>query len=84
MSEARPAVDPGSGTPSGRNIRLARSGLAWLIVFEGVNDIGVARAPAAPRNLLPAYDVGDHLHLNPAGYKALAEAVPAGPLRRPG
>ncbi|MEU5866366.1 GDSL-type esterase/lipase family protein [Nonomuraea sp. NPDC047529] len=141
---------------------LARSGLAWLIVFEGVNDIGTApatqaaqrqvaddliaaydqivtrahardlrvygatltpfggntsyddpgghreaarqqlnewirtsgtfdavidldraaRDPAAPRNLLPAYDVGDHLHLNPAGYKALAEAVPPGLLRR--
>ncbi|GGT40919.1 SGNH/GDSL hydrolase family protein [Nonomuraea spiralis] len=141
---------------------LAQSGLAWLIVFEGVNDIGTApateaaqqqvaddliaaydqivtrahaqdlrvygatltpfggntsyddpgglreaarqrvnewirtsgtfdavidfdraaRDPAAPRALLPAYDVGDHLHLNPAGYRALAEAVPPGLLRR--
>ncbi|TDV55010.1 SGNH/GDSL hydrolase family protein [Actinophytocola oryzae] len=34
------------------------------------------RDPAAPRNILPAYDVGDHLHLNPTGYKAMADAVP--------
>jgi lysophospholipase L1-like esterase len=35
------------------------------------------RDPAAPRNLLPAYDTGDHLHLNPTGYRAMADAVPA-------
>ncbi len=135
---------------------LAQSGIAWLIVFEGVNDIGTAdptpaaqqqvvsqliaayqqiitrvhtdgirvygatitpfggntgyddpggyreaarqavntwirtshsfdavldfdrivRDPAQPRNLLPAFDVGDHLHLDPAGYRALGNAVP--------
>lgn len=36
-----------------------------------------ARDPANPTSLLPALDVGDHLHLNPAGYRALADAVPA-------
>jgi lysophospholipase L1-like esterase len=36
----------------------------------------VARDPAHPAQLLPAYDTGDHLHLNPAGYRALGEAVP--------
>ncbi|MGP3913469.1 SGNH/GDSL hydrolase family protein [Nonomuraea sp. 10N515B] len=135
---------------------LARSGAAWLIVFEGVNDIGTASAtqdaqkkvadeliaaydqiivraqardlavygatltpfggnsyddaqglrdatrqavndwirtsgrfdavidfdravrdPADPRRLLTSYDVGDGLHLSPAGYQALAHAVPA-------
>jgi lysophospholipase L1-like esterase len=25
--------------------------------------------------MLPAYDVGDHLHPNDAGYKAMADAV---------
>jgi lysophospholipase L1-like esterase len=46
--------------------------------FDAVIDFDrVARDPAAPRQLLPAYDVGDHLHLNPVGYHALAEAVPA-------
>ena len=45
--------------------------------FDAVIDFDAAvRDPANPRQLLPAFDVGDHLHLNPAGYRALAEAVP--------
>jgi lysophospholipase L1-like esterase len=46
--------------------------------FEAVIDFDRAtRDPANPRQLLPAYDTGDHLHLNPTGYKAIADAVPA-------
>jgi lysophospholipase L1-like esterase len=46
--------------------------------FDAVIDFDkVVRDPAAPRNLLPAYDTGDHLHLNPTGYRAMADAVPA-------
>jgi lysophospholipase L1-like esterase len=46
--------------------------------FDAVLDFDrVARDPAAPARLLPAYDVGDHLHLNPAGYRALGASVPA-------
>jgi lysophospholipase L1-like esterase len=46
--------------------------------FDAVVDFDqAARDPANPRQLLPAYDTGDHLHLNPTGYKALADAVPA-------
>jgi lysophospholipase L1-like esterase len=46
--------------------------------FDAVIDFDKAvRDPAVPRQLLPAYDVGDHLHLNPTGYRALADAVPA-------
>jgi lysophospholipase L1-like esterase len=45
--------------------------------FDAVIDFDKAvRDPAAPRQLLPAYDVGDHLHLNPTGYGAMAAAVP--------
>ncbi len=45
--------------------------------FDAVLDFDRAsRDPAQPRQLLPALDVGDHLHLNPAGYKVLADAVP--------
>jgi lysophospholipase L1-like esterase len=45
--------------------------------FDGVADFDAAvRDPAAPRQLDPLYDTGDHLHLNPAGYQALAAAVP--------
>lgn len=46
--------------------------------FDAVIDFDKAvRDPATPRQLLPAYDVGDHLHLNPTGYKAMADAIPA-------
>jgi lysophospholipase L1-like esterase len=46
-------------------------------IFDGVAGFDAAvRDPAAPRNLNPAYDTGDHLHMNPAGYAALAAAVP--------
>jgi len=34
------------------------------------------RDPADPARLLPAYDSGDHLHPNDAGYAAMAQAVP--------
>jgi lysophospholipase L1-like esterase len=46
--------------------------------FDAVIDFDAAvRDPAAPRQLSPAYDVGDHLHLNPTGYGVLAAAVPS-------
>lgn len=123
---------------------LSQSGVRWLIVFEGVNDIGggtsaqsltnayaqfvdkaharnlraygatitpfggngyytpaheavrqavntwirtsgkldavidfdaVVRNPVTLTNLLSAYDTGDGLHLNPAGYRAMADSI---------
>ncbi|MFY1671171.1 GDSL-type esterase/lipase family protein [Plantactinospora sp. WMMB334] len=46
--------------------------------FDAVIDFDLAvRDPARPRHLLPVADTGDHLHLNPAGYRLLADAVPA-------
>ena len=46
-------------------------------LFDAVIDFdAAARDRAAPRRLNPAYDTGDHLHMNPAGYGALARAVP--------
>ncbi len=54
---------------------------AWIRTsgrFDAVVDFDrAARDPQNPRQLLPAFDVGDHLHLNPTGYKALADTVPA-------
>jgi len=51
--------------------------------FDAVIDFDLAvRDPQNPRQLLPAYDVGDHLHLNPSGYLALANAVPAALFRQ--
>jgi lysophospholipase L1-like esterase len=44
--------------------------------FDGVVDFDQAiRDPAAPEKMLPAYDSGDHLHPNSAGYNAMAQAV---------
>jgi lysophospholipase L1-like esterase len=48
-----------------------------------VVDLDLAvRAPQQPRRLLPAYDEGDHLHLNPAGYQRMADAGPVRLFRR--
>ncbi|MDW7980304.1 MAG: SGNH/GDSL hydrolase family protein [Verrucomicrobiales bacterium] len=45
-------------------------------VYDSVIDFdAVVRDPANPERLLPAYDTGDHLHLSPAGYKAMADAI---------
>jgi lysophospholipase L1-like esterase len=45
--------------------------------FDDVVDFDLAvRDPDDPRRLAFAYDLGDHLHLNPLGYQALADAVP--------
>ncbi|MFI5892383.1 SGNH/GDSL hydrolase family protein [Actinoplanes sp. NPDC051513] len=67
--------DPGGLREESRqavNARLRRGRL-----FDEIVDFDVAaRDPAVPRQLNPAYDTGDHLHLNPTGYGALAAAVP--------
>ncbi len=53
---------------------------AWIRTpghFDAIVDFDKAvRDPANPDRLLPAYDSGDHLHLSPAGYRAMADAVP--------
>jgi lysophospholipase L1-like esterase len=44
--------------------------------FDGVIDFDAAvRNPANPLQLLPAYDSGDHLHPNDAGYQAMADVI---------
>jgi len=45
--------------------------------FDAVVDLDrVTRDPQHPDRLLPAFDCGDHLHPSPAGYRAMAEAIP--------
>jgi lysophospholipase L1-like esterase len=52
---------------------------AWIRTSgeaDAVVDFDAAvRDPSAPQRLLPAYDPGDHLHPNDAGYRAMAAAV---------
>jgi lysophospholipase L1-like esterase len=50
-----------------------RNAGAW----DAVVDFDLAlRDPTQPTRLNPAYDSGDHLHPNDAGYQAMAQAVP--------
>lgn len=44
--------------------------------FDAVIDLDAAvRDPESPSRLRAAYDTGDHLHLNPDGYRAMADAI---------
>jgi lysophospholipase L1-like esterase len=45
-------------------------------IFDGIVDFDrVMRDPSHPLRFLPAYDSGDHLHPNDAGYKIMADAI---------
>lgn len=64
-------------TPEGEEIRQAvndwmRSGGA----FDAVIDFdAIMGNPEHPTRLLPAYDGGDHLHINNVGFQAMADAI---------
>lgn len=51
----------------------------WILTsgaFDATVDFdAVTRDPANPKQLRPAFNNGDHLHPNDAGYKAMAEAI---------
>jgi lysophospholipase L1-like esterase len=68
---------PGYYTAAGEAKRQAVN--AWIRnsrAFDAVIDFDKAiRDPANPGRMLPAYDSGDHLHPNDAGYQAMANAV---------
>ena len=53
---------------------------AWMRsggAFDAVVDFDLAlRDPSHPARLIPAYDSGDHLHANDAGYVAKVNAIP--------
>jgi lysophospholipase L1-like esterase len=51
-------------------------------VFDGVADFDAAlRDPARPDLILKSYDSGDGLHPSPAGFRAMADAVPLDALK---
>ncbi|KAK1636898.1 GDSL-like Lipase/Acylhydrolase [Colletotrichum phormii] len=51
----------------------------WIrssVRYDAVIDFdAIVRDPAAPEKLRAEYDTGDHLHLNPAGYEAMAAGI---------
>jgi lysophospholipase L1-like esterase len=71
----------GYDDPAGLREATRQTVNAWIRTshrFDAVIDFDAAtRDPAHPRQLFAAFDDGDHLHLNPTGYKALADAVSA-------
>ena len=66
--------------PSAATERDRREINAWIRVpghFDAVVDFAkVVRDPQHPQRLNPTYDSGDNLHPNPAGYRAMAAAIP--------
>ena len=67
----------GYSTDNGEAIRKAVN--EWIRTsgaFDGVVDFEAAvRDPQHPDTFLPAYDPGDHLHPNDAGYKVMGDAI---------
>ncbi len=64
-------------TEAGETKRAAVN--AWIRssgAYDGVIDFdSVTRDPDHPGRFLPAFDCGDHLHPNDAGYRAMGEAI---------
>lgn len=64
-------------SPVGEQVREAING--WIRTsgtFDGVADFDqVTRDPQNPTRINPAYDSGDHLHPNDAGYSAMAGSI---------
>ena len=72
-----PYEGAGYFSAQGEQVRTALN--TWMRsdgVVDGVVDFDKAtRDPARPTWFLPAYDSGDHLHPNDAGYKAMADSI---------
>jgi lysophospholipase L1-like esterase len=79
-------IFPGYYTPEGEAKRQAVN--QWIRTsgaFDAVIDFDMAiRDPAQPTRMLPAYDSGDHLHPNDAGYQAMANFIDLRLFRRRG
>ncbi|MFI5937311.1 GDSL-type esterase/lipase family protein [Actinoplanes sp. NPDC051494] len=72
----------GYDDPGGLRARSRQAVNAWIRSSDLVDTVvdfdAAVRDPAVPTRLAAAYDVGDHLHLNPTGYAALAAAYSLG------
>jgi lysophospholipase L1-like esterase len=76
-----PTITPFEGamyySPAGEQKRQAVND--WIRqggAFDEVLDFdAVTRDPDHPGQLLPSFDAGDHLHINDAGYQAMADSI---------
>jgi lysophospholipase L1-like esterase len=68
---------PGYFTPEGEVKReTVNEWIRTSSLYDAVIDFDKAiRDPSHPTRMLPAYDSGDHLHPNDAGYMAMANAI---------
>jgi len=70
-------------TPDAEATRAAVN--AWIRTggaYDGIVDFDqVVRDPSNPAQYVPAFDSGDHLHPNDAGYQAMANAISLAELR---
>lgn len=75
--EGATPANPGYFCPEGEAKRQALNAFIRTSgEFDGVIDFDLAtRDPDNPSVYLPAYDSGDHLHPNDAGYEAMANAI---------
>ena len=69
----------GAGYSSEKGEQIRETVNGWMRtsgVFDGVVDFDkITQDPANPTKFNPAYDSGDHLHPNDAGYKAMADGI---------
>ncbi len=71
--------DEGAGYWTAEGNTLCEAVNNWILTsgaFDGTADFStVLENPANPAQLLPAFDSGDHLHPNDAGYQAIADSI---------
>lgn len=69
----------GAGYSSEKGEQVRKAFNDWIRnsgTFDGVIDFDqITRDPQNPDHFNPAYDSGDHLHPNDAGYKAMGEGI---------
>jgi lysophospholipase L1-like esterase len=72
-----PALHAGYMSPAKEQVRAAvNTAIRTGKIFDSVVDFDAAvRNPAAPSDLRPEFDPGDHLHPNDAGLRAMGDAV---------
>jgi lysophospholipase L1-like esterase len=70
------ALRPGNETTFASSTQTNQRQIRRSGAFDGVIDFdAAARDPNRPVHILATFDSGDHLHLQDAGYKAMADSI---------